>query len=126
MQPRHKLTVAAIALAGIGVLAWPYLSPSSYLPTVERTAAPLVTALRLSTAEHGLPPVELRDLVPTYLEALPETGYPLCPSFGYERGPREHWTLYVDCSFGPAFSRPKLELFSTAEHWRYVPARDDG
>lgn len=125
MQPRHKLTVAAIALAGIGVLAWPYVFPSSYLPTVERTAAPLVAALRLYTAEHGLPPVELRELVPAYLDALPETGYPPCPTFGYARGPREHWSLDVDGSFGPAFSRRKFELFSTAEHWRYVPARDD-
>lgn len=126
MQRRHKLVLAAIAVLGIGVLAWPYVVPSSYLPTVERTAAPLVAALRRYTAEHGMPPVELRELVPTYVDALPETGYPPCPSFGYHRGPCEHWCLYVDCGFVPAFSRPKLELFSKAEQWKYVAARDDG
>jgi hypothetical protein len=76
------------------------------LQGVVQRAAPLVAAIRAYDAQHHNPPPDLRDLVPEFLSAIPETGLDYSPSFKYltmfDRGPHgkqlledERWSLWA-------------------------------
>ena len=66
-------------------------------------SATLVAAIQQYAEEKGAPPKSLTDLVPEYLEEIPETGMGAYPNYEYERGPdyrqwdweENPWALYV-------------------------------
>jgi hypothetical protein len=60
---------------------------------------PLVAAITDFTREQGRPPIDLHELVPTYLPEVPGTGMPAYPDFDYATDPQRWdanpWTLWV-------------------------------
>lgn len=70
-----------------------------------KRAEPLVTAIHAYENRHGLVPPDLLTLVPEFLDEIPGTGMPNCPSFQYRAGrptPESPlcWSLEVECSRG--------------------------
>ncbi|MCY3003044.1 MAG: hypothetical protein NTV21_14675 [Planctomycetota bacterium] len=70
-----------------------------------KRAEPLVAAIRACEVRHGLVPPDLLALVPDFLDEIPGTGMPNCPSFQYRAGrptPESPlcWSLEVECSRG--------------------------
>ncbi|MBI5834522.1 MAG: hypothetical protein HZB16_19665 [Armatimonadetes bacterium] len=65
------------------------------LARVDQRAAPLITALRAYTRDHGAAPRKLSAVVPDYLPRLPSTGAPRDRAFGYDpsAGWRHHYRL---------------------------------
>ena len=53
-------------------------------PFVERSK-PLIEAIGRFEQDHGMPPATLDDLVPGYLEKVPDTGLKECPKYKYTR-----------------------------------------
>jgi hypothetical protein len=63
---------------------------------IVRNGEPLVAALRHYEKEHGKAPAGLPELVPAYLQHLPETGVEEWPRYQYVVSQdRLHWSLYV-------------------------------
>lgn len=70
-----------------------------------KRAEPLVAAIRAYENRYHLVPPDLLALVPEFLDEIPGTGMPNCPSFQYRAGrPTPDslicWSLEVECSRG--------------------------
>lgn len=48
--------------------------------------APLVTAIHAYEAKYGHPPIALSELVPEFLDKIPETGMSVSPEYEYQSG----------------------------------------
>lgn len=104
--PRRRwlvfLLVWAALLAG-GMQGGKRLLAGTILPLKQAHphGVALVDAVKQFEAEHQKPPEHLPELVPKYLEAIPETGIPACPEFYYfqPQDPETYggscWVLFV-------------------------------
>lgn len=131
-RSRSLLTVGLVLLPLLLIARGmePYVAPERYLPTLERTSAPIIAALDRFTAERGAPPAKLDELVPDYLPALPATEYPGDPSFHLEawqpdRSQLPGWALYVNCEPPVSvFYCDMLRIVSTDRRWCWIDDRD--
>jgi len=57
------------------------------LGTIVQQAAPLLKALEKYREDYGEFPLDLGELVPKYLQQIPQTGFPRCPTFRYALEP---------------------------------------
>lgn len=60
-----------------------HIRTSAFLRLAERSEA-LVVAIRAYTSQHGRPPDSLYDLVPGYLDLIPNTGMGAYPTYEYQ------------------------------------------
>jgi len=104
--------LALIVSSVLAVVPFPYamragqhVRMSGFDDFVERSK-PLVSAIRAYEQKRGEPPAALRDLVPEFLPAVPETGIGPSPTYEYIHGETaqsrfgERWMLLVGCSSG--------------------------
>jgi hypothetical protein len=94
------LCAGVFTAAFIGGLEWRFNICQTNLLRVTERGQPLVDAITAYRAEHGRPPAKLDELVPKYLDRIPETGIGKWPEFGYWVGePDRHfgneWVLVV-------------------------------
>ncbi|MBK7874945.1 MAG: hypothetical protein IPJ77_04210 [Planctomycetes bacterium] len=78
------LALLATAFVGLGVTCAPHVVPQLWIPTLERTSAPIVDAVEHYTRDHGRPPQQAGELFPDYLSAWPDSGYPRQDKVSYE------------------------------------------
>ncbi len=64
----------------------PTVFPEWWLPSVARHGDEIVAAIQRFQANTGSPPAMLRDLVPSYLTRIPDTGY----------AGNSHWEYTID------------------------------
>lgn len=78
----------AVVFAGayFGGIAWRTDICRTNLHRMTERAQPLVDAITAYHAEHGRAPAALTDLVPQYLDRVPETGVGAYPDFDYWPG----------------------------------------
>jgi hypothetical protein len=67
------------------VACGPYLHPEAYIDDVASKGDAIVEAIRRFEHEHGRPPNDFEELIPSYLTALPETGFPGQAAWEYQR-----------------------------------------
>ncbi len=71
----------------------------------------LILAIKDFTSVNDRPPASLDELVPTYIDAIPGTGYAAFPEFQYKlKTSRMTWKLFVDVAAG--FDRELLVYYS--------------
>lgn len=97
------LASAALGIAGVLVAGWefePYRRPERYLPEVDAASRPIVDAIDRYAKDHGAPPSSLDELVPAYLDAIPESSYRGDSTFEYARlfDAQPKWWLSLDCA----------------------------
>lgn len=95
----------------LGLACAPILLPELWLADVAEQGEPLVAAIRRYEAEHGQPPEQLEVLVPSYLTAIPETGY---------AGPGEWW--YRRCGGGWQLCATIDGMALDFDEFRYEPS----
>ena len=84
------LLVLLLTIGGIVYLALPGRDQAQHweqrklqLLQVTRQAQPLIDAIRTYTAAAGQPPGSIADLIPDYLDSMPDTGVRECSGFEY-------------------------------------------
>jgi len=120
-----RLLVVAGALFGLflvaaGIECEPYVMPERYVGTIQSNAAPLIEAIDRYTAARGEAPMQLEQLVPEFIAAIPETGYRGSNTFGYSRGPSSstEWELYVFCDWINVVEGNEFCFQSSNRIWR--------
>jgi hypothetical protein len=97
-------------------------------------SAKVVAAIERYERQEGRPPDALSDLVPFYLEAIPETGIAAYPAYEYEHGERarstygDRWSLAVPMTAGsfdvfyyvPSRIYPSRGSVDRVGDWAYV------
>lgn len=94
------LCAVVFTAAFLGGMTWRNDICRANLLRVTERGQPLVDAITVYQAEHGRPPAALDELVPEYIDRIPETGIGAHPEFGYRVGePEQHdgneWVLVV-------------------------------
>lgn len=131
--PRLRGNAARLLLCALVVVACLYLGQRLSQPlkrhalqaTVAR-AEPLVAAIRRFEAETGKPPLELTELVPKYLAAIPTPGLNSSPEFYYTRAKRyeylhdNDWVIKVH----PPFSGFNLAAIRYHGEVIYLPKQN--
>jgi hypothetical protein len=92
------LCAVVFAAAFFGGLGWRMNIQYTNLIRVTERGEPLIDAIRTYQAEQGRPPAVLDELVPKYIDRVPETGIGAWPEFRYWVGhPERHhgneWVL---------------------------------
>ncbi len=77
------LCAVTFTAAFVGGLSWRVHIRATNLVRVIERGQPLVDAISAYQTEHGRPPATLDELVPRYIDRLPETGIGMWPEFGY-------------------------------------------
>ena len=115
---RYQDLLACLALVPISLLpllTWFTVGRLYWLPQrqayshVADRAKPVIAAIERYTAEHAEPPKHLSDLIPEYLDEVPQTGLPWDPSFGYWRD-GDQWGFRIACgtlSFDELYYPPR-------------------
>ncbi|MBK7874948.1 MAG: hypothetical protein IPJ77_04225 [Planctomycetes bacterium] len=118
------LALGVWALVDLGLQYAPYWKMHQRYPRVlARTSRPLVEAIDRYVGEHRRAPESLDALLPGYLDALPETGFPGARSFTYRRVPvsSTEYELVVPCRAPFPFDSTSEFRFDTPTRtWSWV------
>ena len=98
---------AVFVLSFFGGLAWGRQIWRANIVRVAERGQPLVDTITAYTSERGCPPHSLEELVPDYIDRIPETGIGSRPEFSYVTGQPNgydgnEWVLIVNppCAAG--------------------------
>jgi hypothetical protein len=106
------LFVLAVSLASVAVApaSWEValLARRASLRNIQEHAVPIVFGVAQFEKEQGRPPLVLEELVPAYMDRVPNTGLRGCPGFEYEvlddsvsyAAEAGGWELRVPCGGG--------------------------
>jgi len=91
---RRSISAGALALALALACASVAVVPASWhiswwvrrasVRNIAEHAAPIVIGIDLFAKEQGRPPLVLEEMIPDYLDEVPNTGLRGCPDFAYE------------------------------------------
>jgi len=101
--------VCALLVPAMGALWWP-IRRAAFNAAGER-AAPLIDALNAFTADAGRPPGGLHELVPQYIDEIPETGLMAYGPFEYQAFEGEVTTEYAWYDLGSRGGKPMTGLW---------------